>query len=190
MSAFRVSIVVCALLAAGGCRAQPAATGSQSIVTGRPIVLVTIDTLRADRLGSYGSTRGLTPVLDRFAQEAARFTAAVTQAPITLPAHATILTGLHPAHHGVRTNDGFRLGTGVPLVTETLRGRGYATGAFIGGFPLQASAGLARGFDRYDDEFLRKAGVVERSADAVVDSAHRWLARRPAERFFAWVDFY
>src|SRR5262245_42043362 len=190
MSAFRVSIVVCALLAAGGCRAQPAATGSQSIVTGRPIVLVTIDTLRADRLGSYGSTRGLTPVLDRFAQEAARFAAAVTQAPITLPAHATMLTGLHPAHHGIRTNDGFRLAAGVPLATETLRGRGYATGAFIGGFPLQASSRLARGFDRYDDEFLRQAGVVERSADAVVNSALGWIAEHRGQAFFAWLHLF
>src|SRR5204863_9042895 len=72
----------------------------------RPVVLVTIDTLRADRLGSYGSARGLTPALDRFAQTATRFSAAVTQVPLTVAAHATILTGLHPAHHGVRTNDG------------------------------------------------------------------------------------
>src|SRR5262245_6869705 len=189
MSAFRVSIVLTALLAAG-CRSQPASTGSQSIVTGRPIVLVTIDTLRADRLGSYGSTRGLTPMLDRFAQQAARFTAAVTQVPITLPAHATILTGLHPAHHGIRSNDGFRLAASVPLVTEVLRGRGYATGAFIGGFPLQASSGLARGFDRYDDEFLRKAGAVERSADAVVDAAFAWIEAHRGQSFFAWLHLF
>src|SRR5262245_12542784 len=127
MAMFRGSMVLsvaCSVLLVAGCRSQPASPGSQSIVTGRSIVLVTIDTLRADRLGSYGSTRGLTPMLDRFAQQAVRFTAAVTQTPITLPAHATILTGLHPAGHGVRTNDGFRLAAGVPIVTETLRGRG------------------------------------------------------------------
>jgi arylsulfatase A-like enzyme/Tfp pilus assembly protein PilF len=190
MSAFRGSIVLCTVLAVGGCRSRPASTDSQAIVTGRPIVLITIDTLRADRLGSYGSTRGLTPVLDRFAQQAALFTAAVTQVPITLPAHATILTGLHPAHHGIRTNDGFRLAAGVPLVTETLRGRGYSTGAFIGGFPLQASSGLARGFDRYDDDFLRKAGTVERSADTVVSAALGWIAERQRQPFFVWLHLF
>src|SRR5262245_16657732 len=83
------------------CRAEPAAVPPPSR-TGWPIVLITIDTLRADRLGTYGSSRGLTPVLDQFARDAVRFTAAVTQVPLTLPAHATILTGLHPARHGVR----------------------------------------------------------------------------------------
>src|SRR5215813_5355660 len=115
MSAARVMAVVrgaaCAIaVAAAGCRAdRPAATGSAAPAPPRTIVLVTIDTLRADRLGAYGSTRGLTPALDRFAGQAVRFTAAVTQAPLTVPAHATILTGLHPARHGIRTNDGFRL---------------------------------------------------------------------------------
>jgi len=174
----------------GACRSRPNATSPPSTVTGRPIILVTVDTLRADRLGSYGSTRGLTPALDRFAQRAARFTAAVTQVPITLPAHATILTGLHPARHGVRTNDGFRLAADVPTLAGAVRGRGYATGAFIGGYPLQASSGLSRGFDRYDDEFLRKPGTVERSADAVVDAALRWIDQFGARPFFVWVHLF
>ena len=157
---------------------------------GRPIILVTIDTLRADRLGAYGSAKGLTPALDRFAQGAARFTAAVTQVPLTLPAHATILTGLHPAKHGVRTNDGFRLAAGVPTLAEALRARRYATAAFIGGYPLQASFGLARGFDRYDDDFLRAAGTVERSADEVVRSALAWIDQRQSQPFFAWLHLF
>jgi arylsulfatase A-like enzyme/Tfp pilus assembly protein PilF len=198
MSAIRVSIprrvlsaLVLCVVAPAACRSRPASsTESPSIVTGRPVVLVTIDTLRADRLGSYGSTRGLTPALDRFAQSAVRFTAAVTQVPITLPAHATMLTGLHPSSHGVRTNDGFKLAAGVPIISEALRSRGYATGAFIGGFPLQAASGLARGFDRYDDEFLRHSSAVERSADAVVDSALGWITERRAQPFFAWLHLF
>src|SRR5438093_8187621 len=87
---------------------------------GRPIILITIDTLRADRLGSYGSPRGLTPALDRFAQDATRFTAAITQVPLTLAAHATLLTGLHPVRHGVRTNDRFRLRPDIPTVAEAV----------------------------------------------------------------------
>jgi arylsulfatase A-like enzyme/Tfp pilus assembly protein PilF len=177
-------------LAFSACRSGPAAIAPALIVTGRPIVLITIDTLRADRLGSYGSTRGLTPALDRFAQGAVRFTAAVTQVPITLPAHATMLTGLHPARHGVRTNDGFRLAADAPTIAEALRGRGYATAAFIGGYPLQASSGLSRGFDRYDDEFLRNAGAVERPADAVVDSALGWIDQHRSQPFFGWLHLF
>src|SRR5918911_206889 len=103
-------------LALAACRSSPESNRASRIATRQPIVLVTIDTLRADRLGSYGSTRGLTPALDAFAREATRFTAAVSQVPLTLPSHATILTGLHPVHHGVRTNDGFRLGADVPTL--------------------------------------------------------------------------
>src|SRR3954465_13624452 len=136
----------------------------------RLIVLITIDTLRADRLGAYGSRAGLTPNLDRFAERAARFSAAVTQVPLTLPAHATILTGLHPQRHTVRTNDGFTLAN-VPTLAEALRARGYATGGVIRGFPLRASSGLSRGFDRYDDDFLKRSTAVERSADEVVEAA-------------------
>jgi choline-sulfatase len=190
MPPVRASFIACALMLAAACRSDRAASNTVATFTGRPIVLVTIDTLRADRLGSYGSTRGLTPALDQFAQGASRFTAAVTQVPITLPAHAGILTGLHPARHGVRTNDGFRLATGVPTLAEAVRGRGYATGAFIGGYPLQASSGLSRGFDRYDDEFLRKAGAIERPADAVVDVALGWIESHRSEPFFVWLHLF
>jgi arylsulfatase A-like enzyme/Tfp pilus assembly protein PilF len=190
MVAVRAFAVCCITASLGACRSRPAAPMSPVNFAGRPIILVTIDTLRADRVGAYGSAKGLTPALDRFAQGAARFTAAVTQAPLTLPAHATILTGLYPAKHGVRTNDGFRLETGVPTLAEALRLRCYATGAFIGGYPLQASSGLARGFDRYDDDFLRAAGVVERTADEVVRAAIAWIDARQSQPFFAWLHLF
>ena len=153
-------------------------------------MLVTIDTLRLDRLGVYGSTRGLTPALDRFAEGAASFTAAVTQVPLTLPAHAAILTGLHPARHGVRTNDGFQLESAVPTLAGALHDRGYATAAFIGGYPLRSTSGLSRGFDRYDDDFLRSAGAVERPADEVVHAAVAWIEERRSQPFFAWVHLF
>jgi choline-sulfatase len=191
LTAGRVAVLAALVAAApAACRSEPGAKISPADVAGRPIILVTIDTLRADRLGAYGSAKGLTPALDRFAQGATRFTAAVTQVPLTLPAHATILTGLHPAKHGVRTNDGFRLGAGVPTLAEALRARGYATGAFIGGYPLRTSSGLARGFDRYDDDFLRAAGAVERPADEVVRSAVAWIDGRQSQPFFAWLHLY
>jgi len=153
-------------------------------------VLITIDTLRADRLGSYGSTRGLTPSLDAFAHEATRFTAAVSQVPLTLPSHATILTGLHPVHHGIRTNDGFRLAPTVPTLAESLRAAGYRTAAFIGGYPLRGSSGLSRGFERYDDEFLTAPDATERSADAVLQSATAWIAATDSQPFFAWIHLF
>ena len=153
-------------------------------------MLITIDTLRADRLGSYGSTRGLTPSLDAFAREATRFAAAVSQVPLTLPSHATILTGLHPAHHGIRTNDGFRLTPTVPTLAESLKASGYGTAAFIGGYPLRGSSGLSRGFDRYDDEFLDAPGVTERSAGAVTQSATAWIEANRSQPFFVWIHLF
>ena len=192
MSSVRASTIgrfaVLAALSAAllpSCRAEPAAAPTL-FTSGRPIVLITIDTLRADRLGAYGSSLGLTPAIDQFAHDAARFTAAVTQVPLTVPAHATILTGLHPARHGVRTNDGFHLAPTVPTLAESLRAGGYATGAFIGGYPLRASSGLARGFDQYDDAFLQRAGAVERSADEVVGAAEPWVEQHKSRPFFVW----
>jgi arylsulfatase A-like enzyme len=155
----------------------------------RLIVLVTIDTLRADRLGAYGSTAGLTPNLDRFAEHAVRFAGAVTQVPLTLPAHATILTGLHPARHGIRTNDGFQLAD-VHTLAEALQARGYATGAFIGGYPLRASSGLARGFDRYDDDFLKQSAIVERRADEVVTAVTAWVDAHRSQPVFVWLHLF
>ena len=191
MVAARAFAPVLAALAAVSlaCRAEPARKRVPD-AAGRPIILVTVDTLRADRLGAYGSSKGLTPALDRFAQNALRFTSAVTQVPLTLPAHASMLTGLHPAGHGIRTNDGFRLGSGVTTLAEALRGGGYATGAFIGGAPLQASFGLDRGFDRYDDDFARAAGAVERPADDVVRAAISWIDQHRAQSLFAWLHLF
>ncbi len=185
------ALSIMTLAALVGCRSTVTPAGlAAAHPAGRPIVLVTIDTLRADRLGAYGSSAGLTPALDAFAETAARFTAAVSQVPLTLPSHATILTGLHPARHGVRTNDGFRLETGVPTLAEALRARGYRTGAFIGGYPLNSASGLARGFDEYDDRFLNTPGVVERRADAVVQAAAAWIERTGGQPFFAWIHLF
>ncbi len=192
MAAARAFAPVLAALAAVSfaCGAGPSRNPAPEAARDRPIILVTVDTLRADRLGAYGSSKGLTPALDRFAQNAVRFTAAVTQVPLTLPAHATMLTGLHPDKHGIRTNDGFRLASGVTTLAEALRGGGYATGAFIGGAPLQASFGLDRGFDRYDDDFARAAGAVERPADEVVRAAVAWIDQHRARPLFAWLHLF
>jgi choline-sulfatase len=191
------TVAAAAVLALAGAqwRSRPADDGI-SVPTGAAIILITIDTLRADRVGVYGSTRGLTPNLDRLAAEGIRFDAATAQAPLTLPSHATMLTGVHPARHGARTNDGFRVDPGIPLLSEVLQDAGYATGAFIGAFPLARTTGLARGFDRYDDDFLHgEAAPVERRADDVVRPAAEWLEgrlgqRSGPERLFAWIHLF
>ncbi len=179
-----------AVILLGGCQSRQPADSTLDRFAERPIVLITIDTLRADRLGSYGSSRGLTPTLDAFAQSAARFTSAIAQVPLTLPSHATILTGRHPAAHGVRTNDGFHLDAATPTLAAALHSRGFQTGAFIGGYPLQSASGLNRGFDTYDDAFLNTPGITERRADEVVRSAGNWIEAQRSQPFFAWIHLF
>ena len=116
----------------------------------RDVVLVTIDTLRYDAVGFDGNTRGTTPTLDRFAAEGRVFPAAHAHNVITLPSHTNILTGLYPYQHGVRDNAGFRLSPKVDTLAAMLRGRGYATGAFVSAFPLDSRFGLTAGFDAYE----------------------------------------
>jgi arylsulfatase A-like enzyme len=157
------------------------------------VLLVTIDTLRADRLGCYGDQKARTPALDAFAGAATLFEAAFTPVPITLPAHTSILTGLLPPAHGVRGNVGFALAADVPTLAESLKRRGLQTAAFIGGFPLTRRFGLARGFDVYDDAVVKPGGVnfdlAERRADDVANAALGWLAGRKGP-VFLWVHFF
>jgi arylsulfatase A-like enzyme len=154
---------------------------------------VTVDTLRADHLGSYGAVDAHTPVLDTLAASGVRFDDAVSPVPLTLPAHTSLMTGLEPPTHGVRHNGIHRLGAGIPTLAEALRDEGFATGAVVGALVLARRFGLDRGFDQYDAHMTRRssegAGYAERPADAVVDAALAWLEQAPA-RFFLWVHFY
>ena len=159
----------------------------------RNILLVTIDTLRADALGSYGG-HAATPNLDALAAHGARFTFAHAHAVVTLVSHTSILTGTYPYEHGIRDNTGYRLRPNEPTVATLLRPRGYATGAFVGGFPLDRRFGLTPGFDVYDDRMTRSGAPGEpaereRPADAVVASALDWIGAQPG-KWFAWVHVY
>jgi tetratricopeptide (TPR) repeat protein len=159
----------------------------------RNILLVTIDTLRADALGSYGG-RAQTPRLDRLAAGGARFDFAHAHAVVTLPSHASILTGRYPYEHGIRDNTGYRLAPQEQTAAARLRAQGFATGAFIGGFPLDRRFGLGAGYDVYDDRLEGSAidepgGERERRADAVVAAAIDWIGRQPG-KWFAWVHLY
>jgi len=183
-----VVLLACAGLAVGaacgrGPRAQPPTS----------LLLVTVDTLRADRVGAYGDKEARTPRLDALAQEGVLFEAAFTPVPLTLPAHATLLTGLLPPQHGVRGNGSFALGRPPLTLAEAMKRRGLATAAFVGAFPVARRFGLDRGFDVYDDSFERAPGLhfdfAERRADRVVDAAAAWLSRTPGA-VFLWVHLY
>jgi arylsulfatase A-like enzyme/Flp pilus assembly protein TadD len=169
---------------------------------GANVLLITIDTLRADRLGAYGNPNGLTPVLDRLAAHGVRYAHATSHVPMTLPAHTTILTGLTPPRSGVRNNTTFRLDDRVPTLATYLKRQGYRTGAFVGAFVLDARFGLAHDFDLYDDRLPhaeRAAFLVaaRRGAD-VVGAAGRWIidaqipdpGPRAARPWFAWVHLF
>jgi arylsulfatase A-like enzyme/Flp pilus assembly protein TadD len=158
------------------------------------VLLVTVDSLRADRLGCYGSARARTPVLDRLAAEGVLFEEAQTAAPITLPAHVSILTGTYPAWHGVRNDGGYRLGPRAVTLAEVFHEQGYRTGAVVSGPPLVARFGLAQGFDAYDDRLPparpRHSGPRERSAEEVSRAGVAWLAANGKERFFLWLHYF
>jgi arylsulfatase A-like enzyme/Tfp pilus assembly protein PilF len=158
----------------------------------RNILFVTIDTLRADALGAYGG-RAITPNLDTLASRGARFDFAHAHAVVTLVSHASMLTGRYPYEHGIRDNTGYRLPPSQPTAATLLKPHGFATGAFIGGFPLDHRFGLGVGFDVYDDRFTTAAGPDandrERPADAVVASALDWIAKQQG-KWFAWVHVY
>ena len=158
------------------------------------ILFVTLDTTRADALGVYGgATR--TPTLDALAARGLRFAEALTAAPLTLPAHATLFTGLDPVEHGLRDNGAGALAAGIPTLAEALRQRGYATAGIIASRVLDRRFGLDRGFDLYDEampaERLGEYGYPERPAVEVVDAALAWERSADAARpHFLWVHFY
>jgi choline-sulfatase len=159
----------------------------------RTVVLLSVDTLRADRLGVYGATSPRTPVIDELGREARVFEKAWTVCPVTLPAHASMLTGLLPPRHAVRTNVVHQLGDGVPLATETFQRHGYRTGGFIGGYPLYRTFGLARGFDHYDDRLSPAAlesHYPQRRAMVVVEQALSWIGVQGQAPVFVFVHLY
>ncbi|HTI49915.1 MAG TPA: sulfatase-like hydrolase/transferase, partial [Planctomycetaceae bacterium] len=159
------------------------------------VILVTFDTTRADRLGAYGYKQGLTEGFDDFARRGVVFDRAYAPAPLTLPSHATMLTGLYPPEHGLRVNGAGRLDRHLPLLAEILKARGYDTGAFIAAAVLDSQYGLDRGFDTYDDELPKKKlgnhfGEPRRDGREIMDSALTWLRRRTSRPFFCWIHLY
>jgi arylsulfatase A-like enzyme len=172
-----------------------AAVGCGDEGPARGVVLVTLDTTRADHIGCYGNARAKTPTLDALAGEGARFDQAESAVTTTLASHATMFTGLYPPAHGVRYNGMFRLVSKTPTVAERLREAGFATAAFPAAFPVTAPTGLSRGFDVYRDLFTEPGGKdlpmsAERKAGDVVRLATAWLSGVGDKRFFVWVHLF
>lgn len=160
-----------------------------------PFVLISVDTLRADRLPVYGYTRGRTPHLNAFAREAIVFDHAYAHAPQTLPSHAAILTGLLPFEHGVRDNIGFRIPASARMVQHDLHDAGYATAGIVSAFVLRQQTGIASGFDFFDSQLPpaaadRSLGQVQRDGMQSLAVASRWLDGRTDPRFFLFFHIY
>ena len=163
---------------------------------GRPdVVLLTLDTTRADHVGRIVGGRPLTPALDALAQTGTRYARALAPAPLTLPAHCTLMTGRNPPEHGVRDNGSTRLPPEIPTLAEAFAARGYATGAFVSSLVLDRRFGLDRGFGVYDDALVAERtgeqGYPERDAAAVTDAALAWTSKLPpGSPRFLWVHYY
>ncbi len=157
------------------------------------IVIITIDTLRADHVGCYGRTQAATPTMDRLAAKGIRFDQAIAHVPLTLPSHVTMMTGLTPPHAGVRDNASFTLGDKTLVIAEALAAAGYQTAAFISGFPLDHRFGLSRGFQKYDDHMPHgssgRVAYVERKADRTTEAALGWLAKAHSP-FLLWIHYF
>lgn len=193
-----------ALFVSSGLRGPRAAAWEARLRSGAArgfnVLLITLDTVRRDRLGCYGDAEAVTPNIDALATRGVLFDDAVTSVPITLPSHATILTGRFPPLHGVRDNGRDHLAAVQRTLAEELKASGYATAAFVGCFVLDRRYGLDQGFDVYDFEVSAEgnrpqmADFNERSAAAVTNAALGWLAQRAAAGatapFFAWVHYF
>jgi arylsulfatase A-like enzyme/Flp pilus assembly protein TadD len=162
---------------------------------GLDVLLITIDTLRADALGAYGNAAARTPWMDRLAAGGVRFARAHAHNVVTLPSHANLLSGQYPLAHGVRDNTGFRFPAGTPTLAALLKARGYRTAAFVSAFPLDSRFGLDAGFDQYDDrlggtETTTAFVMPERPGAETVALARRWLDQPHQGPAFAFVHLY
>jgi choline-sulfatase len=179
-----------AIAAAPGCRGRASGPYSEASV-----VLVSIDTLRSDRLAAYGYTKGRTPALDALARDGIVFDSVWSHCPLTLPAHASMFTGLLPPHHGVRDNMGFTLEAGRRTLATRFKAAGLATGGAVSAYVLRRSTGIAQGFDLYDDALVvdssvESLGAQQRDGAVATEVLGRWIEDQGGRRFFAFLHLY
>ena len=163
----------------------------------RNLLLVSLDTVRADHLGCYHYAGAQTPQIDALAASGLRFEQASTVVPLTLPAHSSLMTGTFPGWHGVKDNGGFYLGDDQLTLAEMLQGHGFRTGGFVGAFVLDRRWGIAQGFQKFFDDFdldkfanASAMDTIQRPGAEVVDRALEWLQEEPKRPFFGWVHLY
>ena len=161
---------------------------------GLNILLITLDTTRADRLGCYGYAKGKTPNLDSLAAKGVRFENAYCQVPLTLPSHCSIMTGTYPVYHNVHNNGTYTLAPQQVTLAEVLKDSGFKTAAFVASFSVDSRFGLNQGFDVYDDDFQPglpfKTPNSERRAEQVISVFTSWLEKNSGEHFFVWVHLF
>jgi arylsulfatase A-like enzyme/Flp pilus assembly protein TadD len=185
---FLIFSILIILSTAGSVLSQPV-SGGESYNT----ILITLDTVRADKLGCYGHSGIKTPTLDRIAQEGLLFDQMFCPVPMTLPSHTSLLTGMNPTSHGIRINAGGKLSEAVTTLAEAFKHKGYRTGAFISSVVLKSRFGLNQGFDVYEDSWPSVMGQVEspeRSGKEISDSTIRWLRKDTGKPFFAWLHYF
>jgi choline-sulfatase len=176
--------------------AGPALAASSARRPPTNVILITIDTVRADHTGPYGAKGVATPTLDALARDGIVFDHAISQVPLTWPSHAVILTGTYPFQNGVQDFTGQPLDPRFRLVAQAFKQQGYVTGAVVSAFVLDRSWGLARGFNFYDDAFSASAfaqkdiGLVDRKAGESVTHALNWLQKSRTRPFFLWLHLY
>ena len=187
-----IGLVIALLGLAPSLKAAPA--GPPGRGEGPNVLLITLDTTRADRIGAYGWSRGRTPNIDALAAAGVRFANAYCAAPLTLPSHCSILTGTLPLYHKVRNNGSYFLGPDAVTLAERLRERGFRTSAFVASFNVDSRFGVDQGFavydDRSDEDQMLKTFRSERKADKVADAFIDWLGPNAGSRFFSWVHFF
>ncbi len=191
---FSLVLAACTILSGTTAQAQSARAANT------PVLLITVDTLRADRLGCYGAKRVRTPAMDSLAADGVRFENALAQVPITLPSHAVILSGTYPMFNGVRDFTSPGVPSNVGLLAEAFARQGYSTAAFVSAFVLDSTWGFGRGFQTYDDHFdprqfeTQNPGNIQRRANQTVDRLLAWLrsnAPGPAAKpSFVWLHLY
>ena len=160
------------------------------------VILITVDTLRADKVGCYGNHQVKTPAMDLFAARGVRFENCISQVPLTLPSHTTLMTGTLPVFHGIHDNGGFVVPSELVTMAETFKGKGYDTAGFVAAYVLDSKWGLNQGFDTYFDNFdlsrfeKISLGEVQRPGNEVMDEALGWIDKKKGGKFFAWIHLY
>lgn len=169
-------------------------SGKPASASGMNLLVVTLDTTRADALGLYGNPHGVSPNIDRLGRAGIVFRECYTPAPLTLPAHCSLFTGRYPIAHLVRNNGTYVLGDDETTLAEVFKAQGYQTAAVVASFTVASKFGLGQGFDTYDEDFESPSAILnfnaEIGADKVYEKFVRWLDKQSGQKFFSWVHFY